>query len=256
MEFTIGLFITGIFILSFTFFRLRKVRSHRGLEKNLKETYDVTSLDFSGNTQYAGCLSNEWVMANITRKSHSKIGAMFQDHLANNTLFAAIWFGIIIGLSSMFITLLLVESLRAYGTVIFIFMLGILIALGPGGPRYSENLLDAVGENDITELKAQDFVYVKIANDTIMRSALVNLSLGILFVVISPWGEMLPLFLAQTVSIFVLYLIWNPAVVLLNYSFVLALFYIAGIIGVSSLFCAKLGRRITSQEEETLEVQW
>jgi hypothetical protein len=256
MEFTIGLFVTGIFLISFTFFRLRKARTHRQLQRSLAETYDVTSLDFSGNTQYASCISNQWVMSNITRKSHSKIGAKFQEHLANNTLLTAIWFGIIIGLSSMFITLLLVESLRAYGTVIFIFLLGILIALGPGGPRYSENLLDDVGKNEITDLKAQDFVYIKIANDTILKSAIVTLTLGILFVVISPWGELIPVVLAQAISIFVLYLILDPAMTLLNVNFVLAIAYIAGIIGVSSLFCAKLGKRITSQEEETPTVQW
>jgi hypothetical protein len=135
-------------------------------------------------------------------------------------------------------------------------MLGVLIAVGPGGPRYSENLLDAVGEYEITDLKAQDFVYVKIANDTIMKSAIITLTLGILFIAISPWGDLLPMVLAQVISIFVLYLIFNPAMTLLNFNFVLAVIYIAGIIGASSLLCARLGRKITSQEDETPNVQW
>jgi len=256
MEYTIGLLVTGMFILVFTLYRVKKITNHRRLQENLQETYDVSNLDHSGNTQYASCYSHEWVMDNITRKSHSKIGAMFQDHLANNTLFAAIWIGFIVGISSLVITLLLVQSLRTIGTVVVIFILGILIVMGPGGPRYSESLLDAVLQKEIDDLNAQDFVYVKIANDTIMKSVIVNVSLGLLFILVSPWGDMLPGLLAQGIAIVTVVLIWEPAVVLFDINFVLALLYIAAIIGVSSLVCLKLGQKLTSQEDEAPMVQY
>lgn len=249
MEYTIGLFITGLFILVCTLYHRRKIATHQKLQQNLEETYDVSSLDLSGNTQYARCYSHKWVMDNITRKSHSKIGSLFQDHLANNTLLAAIWIGIIVGSSSIIITLLFIQSMRAIGTVIVIFILGVLIVLGPGGPRYSENLLDAVLNNEITELNAHDFVYVKIANDTIRKSVIINASLGLLFILISPWADMLPTLLAMGIAFVTVYLIWEPAIVLMNIHIALALLYVAGFIGVFGFVCLKLGQKLTTPEE-------
>ncbi len=256
MEYTIGLLITGSFILLVTLYRLRKVRQHRGLQHQIQETYDVSSLDVSGNTRYVSCYSHTWVMDNISTKSHSKIGAMMQDHLANNTLLAGIWIGLVVGTSSMLITLLLVQSLRAIGTVIVIFLVGAMIALGPSGPRSSENLLDAVMANQIEDLNAQDFVYVKIANDTIQRAVIVNVVLASAFIIIAPWGDMLPILLAQGIALFTVFLIWEPALLLLDFNIAAALFYIAGVIGVSSFVCLKLGQRLISQEEEAPTVQY
>jgi hypothetical protein len=251
MEFTIGLLITGSFILIVTLYRLRKVRQHHDLQHQLQEAYDVSNLDLSGDTQYAGCYSHTWVMDNIAKKAHSKLGAMLQDHLANNTLLAGIWIGLIVGISSMFITLLFVQSLRTIGTIIIIFLLGALIALGPGGPRYSEDLLDAVLKNQIEDLNEQDFVYVKLANDTIQRAIIVNILLASVFIIIAPWGDMLPTLLAQAVALFTVNLIWEPAFFLLNVNIAFALLYIASVIGIGSFACLKIGQRLTSQEEST-----
>ncbi len=256
VEFTIGLLITGSFILLVTMYRLRNVKQHRTLQHQIQETYDVSDLDTSGSTRYASCYSHTWVMDNITRKSHSKFGSMLQDHLANNTLMAGIWIGLVVGTSSMILTLLLVQSLRTIGTVIVIFVLGALIALGPGGPRYSENLLDAVRKNQIEDLNAQDFVYVKIANDTIKRAVIVNVVLASMLIIVAPWGDLLPTLLAQGIAIITVGLIWQPAAFLLTYNIALAMIYIAVFIGVTSFVCLKMGQRLTSQEEEAPTVQY
>ena len=256
MEYSLGLLVTGSFILLVTFYRLRKVGKQNRLEVQIQERYDVSGLDLSGNTSYVSCYSHSWVMDNITRRSHSRIGAMLQDHLANNTLLAGIWIGFAVSISSMLLTLLLVESLRSIGTVIIIFFAGMLIAMGPGGPRYAENLLDAVMQNDIDELNPQDYVYVKIANDTIKRSAVVNVILASGFLLISPWGDLLPILLAQGIALLVVNIILEPAFLLLDFNIAIALFYIAGIIGASSFLCFKLGKRLISHEDEAPTVRF
>jgi hypothetical protein len=256
MEFMIGFLITGLFILLVTLYRLRKIRAHRELQHQLEQAYDVSDLDLSGKTRYVSCYSHNWVMENISKKSHSKLGAILQEHLANNTLLAGIWIGLLVSISSMILTVLLVQSLRAIGTVIVIFIVGALIALGPGDPRYSENLLDSVMSNEIRDLNAQDFVYVKIANDTIMRSVLVNVILASVFIVISPWGDMLPVLLAQGIALFTVNIIWKPALLLLDLNIAFVILYIAGMVGVSSLVCLRLGKRIFSQEEEAPRIQY
>lgn len=256
VEYTIGLLITGVFVLLVTLFRLRKVRSHRELQHQLQEAYEVSNLDVSGNTRYVSCFSHKWVIDNITMKSHSRLGAMLQDHLANNTLLAGIWIGIIVGISSVLIAFLFIQSLRAIGTVVVIFGIGFMIALGPGGPRYSENLLDAVMKNEINELVAQDFVYVKIANDTIKRSVIINTTLALMFIIVAPWGGMLPSLLAQGIAVFTVNLIWEPALVLLNFNIALSIVYIAGVIGFMSFVCLKSVQRFNSPEEEAPKVQY
>ncbi len=257
MEYNIGLLITGLFILLVTLYRIRKIRAHRGLQHQLEQKYDVSYLDVSGNTRYVSCYSHNWVMENITKSTHSRFGAMLQDHLANNTLLAGIWIGLIVGTSSMILTMLLVESLRTVGTVIIIFMFGVVIAVGPGGPRYSEHLLDAVLENEIADLNAQDFVYVKIANDTIRHAVVVNIVLATVFIVLSPWGHLLPAALAGVIAVFTVNILWEPATFLLDINIGAAILYIAFIIGLLSFICLKVGQRVISPEEETEpRVQW
>lgn len=256
MEYTIGLLITGSFIFLVTFYRVRNVKKHYGLQGLLRETYDVSGLDLSGNTRYVSCYSHKWVMDNITKKSHTRIGAMLQDHLANNTLLAGIWIGLVAVTSSMILTFLLVQSLRSIGTVIVIFVAGALIAIGPGGPRYAEDLLDAVMKNDIDALNAQDYVYVKIANDTIKRSVIINVILATVFILISPWRNLLPLLFAQLVALFTINIIIEPAFLLLNINIAFAILYIAGIIVISSFACFKIGQRIMSPEEEMPTVHY
>jgi hypothetical protein len=256
MEYNIGLFITGLFILLVTVYRLRKVRRQHELQYRLETAYEVDNLDLSGNTQYASCFSHKWVMKNITMKSHSRLGAMLQNHLADSTLFAFMWIGFIVGTSSMLLTLLLVQSMRAIGTVIVIFMVGVLIAMGPGGPRYSENLLDAVMGVEIDNLNSQDYVYVKLANDTITHSAIINVAIASIFILISPWGQFLPSFLAQGIALFTVTIILNPASFLMQFNIGAAIVYIAGIIGVSSFTCFRVGRRLLSSEEGESRIQY
>jgi len=256
MEYTVGLLSTGVFILIVTVYRMRKIREHHELEKRLHDSFNVGDLDISGNTRYASCFSHHWVINNITNRSHSRFGAMLQDHLANNTLIAGIWIGFIVGISSMILALLLVQSLRAIGTVIVVFIVGLMIAVGPSAPRYSEDLLDAVLENEFDGLNAQDYVYVKIANDTIKRSVLINTTLGIVLIVLAPWGAYLPSLFAQAVAMFTAYLIWGPAQFLIEFNIGLSIFYIAAFIGVSSYVCFRIGGRVFSQEEEEPVIQY
>ena len=195
-------------------------------------------------------------MKNITMKSHSRLGAMLQNHLADNTLFAFMWIGFIVGTSSLLLTLLLVQSMRAIGTVIVIFMVGVLIAIGPGGPRYSENLLDAVMGVEIDNLNSQDYVYVKLANDTITHSVIVNVAIASIFILIAPWGQFLPSFLAQGIALFTVTIILNPASFLMQFNIGAAIVYIAGIFGVSSFACFRVGRRLLSSEEGESRIQY
>ncbi len=250
MEYTVGLIIAGSFILLVTIYRLRKIRQYREIQQRLLETYDVSGFDTSGNTRYVSCYSHKWVLENITNKSHSRIGLIIQDHLADSTLIAGMWIGFIVAISSMILTLLLVQSLRAIGTVIIIVLVGILVALGPGGPRYAENLLDAVVKKEINELNAQDYVYVKIANDTIKQSVVVNVILASIFILIAPWGDLLPNLFAQGIALFTVNLIWEPAILLLNYNIAISIMYIAGIIGISSFACFRIARKLVSHEDE------
>jgi hypothetical protein len=132
-----------------------------------------------------------------------------------------------------------------------------MVAVGPGAPRYSENLIDAVLENEIKDLNAQDFVYVKIANDTIKRAAVTNFVIAILMIVISPWGHLLPSALAAAIAAFSVNILWVPASFLLDINIAAAILYLAGVIGLMSFLCIKVGQRVISPEEEQeARVQW
>jgi hypothetical protein len=184
------------------------------------------------------------VLEDISRRKHGRLGLRFQDHLRDNTLFTFIWVGIIAGCSSSILGLLLVQSLSAVGTAIAVFFVGALVAMGPGGPRYSEELLDAVERIEIEDLNAQDFIYVKIANDTIRKSSVVNVTIGCTLIVMAPWGHLLPPVLAQGVAWLTVIAIHTPTMAVAEFSFPLAIVYMAAVVPLVGYACFRLVRLV------------
>ena len=118
-------------------------------------------------------------------------------------------------------------------------------------------MLDAVSENEIEDLNAQDFVYVKIANDTIKRYVVMNVVIASAFIVISPWGHLLPSALAAAIAFFTVNILWIPASFFMEINLAWAIVYIAIVVGCTSFVCFKVGQRIISpEEEEEVRVQW
>ena len=107
--------------------------------------------------------------------------------------------------------------------------MGLLVIVGPGDPRTSEDLLLAIETVDFEKLSKNDLPYVTVANSIVFKWVIITIAIGILFVAISPWGEIVPTGLAGIVAAFTTYVIFQPALFLSEISFPIALMYMAAV---------------------------
>ncbi|MFW9953944.1 MAG: hypothetical protein ACFFD3_05255 [Candidatus Thorarchaeota archaeon] len=191
IELTISLAITGALVLLSAFGRLRYFPKYRIVSSYLRESFDVSNMDFSGNTAYPDCFSHDWVVDLFTKKRHGRLGNWFQRQLFYSTLFTSLWFGIIAGVSSILFGLLIVSALLAIGAGVVIFFFGAIIAMGPGGPKYSQELLLELYSLDRQKLSKEDYAFVKVAIRSVSQWTLLSLVIAIVFLLSAPFGTLL-----------------------------------------------------------------
>ncbi len=226
MELTIALLLTGILVLAFNLYRTRRLLSYARLYEYLKDTYNVTDIDLSGSTEYTHCYSYEWIFENLTRKKSGRIGNAIQRHLADNTLSMGMFLAFLIGIAGMAIGFVFLVSTIFTGTAFVVFLIGLALAIGPGNPRFSEQLLDELVRQDLTNLNHEDYVYVVLARRSISTWIKISSLVGGLFIVAAPWGESLPSILAFVVSSFAIFFLLEPAIRISEFSVPLAILYL------------------------------
>ena len=224
----------------------------------IADQYDVQTLDLSGKTEYVRCKSHDWVMDNMIRRKHGRIGTWFQEHLHDNTLGAALCIGFAVGMAAIILGLIFIRSIEIAGMSIIVFAVGALIIIGPGGPKVSEELLLSIEKYSIEELCNEDFVYVKISYDSIKNWLLTSGILGAAIIIVSPWAELIPIGLAVAVSVFSEYILWAPALLLAEIWFPLSLMYLAAVIPILILVVMTIIQRIRgiTEDSESGSYQW
>jgi len=227
MELPISVAATGALIVLTAVWRARNIRSYRKFQENLEMTVDVANLDLSGQTEYTNCYSHQWVIENMYLKKHSRIGRSFQEQLMEDTLVTVLWFGLALGLVSMFIGVFLISSLLVVGSAVGVFAAGALIIVGPGSPRDSEELLAALIEVGPSQLCREDYPYVRIAVASMVRWTVFTFTIGIAFLMVSPWADMFPEIVALVISAFTENLLYTPALILSEIWVPLAFVYMA-----------------------------
>ena len=212
-----------------TVWRGRQITSFIALQRRMKDTLDISDLDFSGKTEYTNCYSHKWMIDNVVKKSHSKYGAMLQDHLMYNTFLAALWIGLVLGIISMIIAVFFISSIRIIGSAVLVFLFGVLVIIGPGDPKTSELFLEDINSQDFSHLNDEDYVYVTLAVRTVKRWLVIAFIIGVSLFAVAPWASHLPIAAALAVAIFSDVLLWTPALFLADFWFPLSLIYLAGL---------------------------
>ncbi len=240
MEIPISLAFSGMLILLVSLWRARNFRGYSEFRRKFEDMHDVQDIDLTGDTEYTHCFSYEWVRDNVVRRKHGKLGNALQDHLTYNTLTAAMWIGFFAGAVSLIIGVILVQSLVAIGSATFIIMFGALIALGPGNPKVSDELLQALQKTEFDMLNIEDYSYVALAVTSIRKWLIISGVLGVAFLTLAPVGDLLPWFLAYAIATFTSYVIWGPTHAIAKFSLPLALLYMASVLPILMYVVPKL----------------
>jgi len=251
MELTIAFFATGLVILSYTFWRIRRFRVHSKFIGNLGDVYQYNDINNSEDNLYTDCISHGWALNNIVRKKHGRLGHRFQDLLFYNTLTTTIWFSLIFGLGILVFGIILIRSIEIAGMLLIIFFIGVFTILGSGEAKTSEDLLSMLQSHKIEELSKQDYAYAAIALDSIKKELILSFIVGSILVVVSPWGELVPVLAAWIITTFTLYMMWNPTLFLSEFSVPLALLYLAAAWPVLTSIIIYAMHEVRGSEEET-----
>ena len=259
MELNIAFTAIGILIVINTLWRSRKLEVYSRLMGSIAHEFDITNVDFLGKTKYTDCISHEWIIDNSVRKKHSRLGLIFQEHLFNSTLAAALWVGYAIGIGyAIILTLIFTSSIETMGFSIVVFIFGFFILLGPGSAKISSELLDELKKHKVEDLCAADYVYAAISFSTIRKWLIKSGIIGIVVLLVSPFADLIPSGLAAAVSVFTVYVIWNPGQFLSQIWFPLALIYMAGVLPAIFIIIWMALSRFHADDVESLEsnVQW
>ncbi len=226
---------------------------YSNLTKTLSSEYDITNLDNTGDTAYTSCTSHRWVMDNLGRKKHSRLGNIFQERLFENTLSTFIWLSFFLGSGALIFGLLLIRSIEIVGMSVFVIFVGVLVILGPGDAKVSEELLLELISHEIQDLCKEDYVYAQLALDSIRKWIITASAIGIAVMIVSPWAESIPLGLALGVAILSDIVLWRPALFLSELFFPLSILYLSAIIPFIGYSIIVITRRFRKGDKDSNE---
>lgn len=207
---------TGAIVVISALGRLRYFKTYLTLKGTLEDSFEVSDVDVSGRTEYANCFSHKWVIENMTRTKHGRIGGWFQNQMMYSTLITVLWFGIMIGSLGFLFGLLIVSALRLVGGALIIFFFGSLIAVGPGGPKYAEELLLALTALNQDEYQKGDYAFLRVALKSITLWTVLSFIIGGTFLISAPYGTLLFDTVGGAFLVFGDVLLWGPMFVLLE----------------------------------------
>jgi hypothetical protein len=214
IELIVSLALTGAIVIISAFGRFRYFRTYWTLKRTLEGSFDVSDVDISGRTEYANCFSHKWVIENMTRTKHGRIGGWFQHQMMYSTLITVIWFGVVIGSFGFLFGLFIVSAFRVVGGALFIFFFGALIAVGPGGPKYSEELLLALTALNQEEYQKGDYAFLRVALKSVTLWTILAFIIGSTFLISAPYGTLLFDMVGGGFLVFGDALLWGPMFVL------------------------------------------
>jgi hypothetical protein len=162
-------------------------------------------------------------MQNLVRKKHSKRGEALQEVLMENTLASTMIGGLIVGSSSLIIILLLFQSVVLAGEAVFVVITAVYLIWGSGNVETSYNFLKWLAEQESEKLKVGDLAYAEISRRAIMKWQRTLAVIGIVSIIIAPWGNALMEGLALGIATFYQGFLNYIFLPIAAFSFVLAL---------------------------------
>ncbi|NWF95578.1 MAG: hypothetical protein HXY34_05510 [Candidatus Thorarchaeota archaeon] len=230
MDLGVAFIVSGVLVLVRTAIRGRGLVQLEKHGDRIRQYYDVSSLDPSAQGVPSECYSHKWAMENISSDRPTHLRLFFEDILNTRTLAAFLVIALVMSSAAVILTLLLVESIALFGGAVAVFAMTFLVILGPSGPRISEKYLEDLGKADWRSLCAHDYLYFKIAVDSVRQWTARSAIIGITFILLAPWAQEVPTLVAHCISTLIVYLVLYPALTLAGWSLALAMVYIGLVI--------------------------
>lgn len=216
-----GLLVLGIISLGLALHWYRKVVQMDCFIEPIAER--LGEPDITGKKKYTNCGSHQWLMKNVVRGDYLKSAEGFRDFMMNRTMTGTLVLSILLGIIPVVIVYLLFQSYQLIGTSLILVVLSVFIIRGPGELEVSEQLVKWQTEQEDSLLDLGDLAYARISQNTMKSWTIKLVTIGIVCIVLSPWGEALLPALAFVFTLFLGFVYESIFLPLSMYSMPLAL---------------------------------
>ncbi|NHJ13452.1 MAG: hypothetical protein EAX95_07230 [Candidatus Thorarchaeota archaeon] len=244
----------GVLALVTAYIWEKRVRGFDALVACFQREFDVDSVDISGRKKYTQCASHRWIMKNIVHGDYSKGEGSLGDFIGENTFLGTIAIGIVMGSLPVLLVFVMFQSFILVGASMVTIVAAVFIVRSPGDVEVSYDLLSFLHEHDISELSVGDFAYTKISTNRIRRWEITLLVIGAMSLLIAPWGDILPDFVALLLATLLTFFLEQVFLPLASISFPLALvLFISSvplIAGVTYFLVKRIGNMVKMRRND------
>ncbi len=239
---TFALLAAGSMVIAVSLLRARKLAYFSALLSRFEESFDLSQIDTSGRTEYTRCFSHRWLFDKIPMKDSHRLVELIRDKVNESPLLGFLLVAIFLFSSSLILILISLGAVSVLGISLPILTAGVIVSLGPGTLNTSKSLLQAIYAQWPTTLVEEDYVYAKIAHETMRNWQIISYSIGGAFLLLAPFGESIGIVVAYLVAQVTLFALWNPALYLLEYWAVFSVLYLVGAVAFITLSVTRLSR--------------
>jgi hypothetical protein len=188
---------------------------------------DVPDEYTEDDVSYQGSFSQKWVVENLSRRKYGRFYRLVNDVLLDNTLYGFFFLALLLIFIPLLIWSAILRSPAEYWTSIGSGVFALMIIIGTGGPKVSEELLQAIDEAGTQKLSKGDYPFIVIARNQIIISVTVKIFFAACFLLLVPFAENMPIAFGGFGTFIAESFLWFPFTYLAPISIVLAFVFLA-----------------------------
>jgi hypothetical protein len=181
-------------------------------------------------------------MKNVVYGDYLQSGESLRNIMMNRTLAGTMILSVFLGVIPVVIVFILFKSFNLIGPSLALIFLAIYEIRGPGSLDVTSKLLNWQMEQDEQELSIGDLAYAQVSEASMRSWRKALLGIGIISVVLSPVGELIPVALIYALTSFIGFAYSFIYLPIASFSLGLA-FLLFAIIGPTILVLAIVGAR-------------
>ena len=164
----------------------QRITTFRTMLLNIRSTFNGDQFDSSQDRAYAHCISHQWVLDFVVKRSESRIGNSIRDFMNNRTVLGIFILGASIWPTTAMLVLFFYRSFAYFGVSIVVYIIAIFLILASDNVKVSHGLLSWLKTQKNSALKKNDIVYAEVSLKTITNWRTTLIFIALLSLIIAP----------------------------------------------------------------------
>ena len=176
---------------------------------------------------YQGSYSQQWVVENLATRRYGVFYRLINDIILDNTLYGFLFLALLLIFIPLLVWSTVLRAQADYWPSIGASLIAVVIIMGTGGPKVSEELIQSIDEVGTEKLSKRDFPFIVIARNQLLISIIVKIFFAAGFLILVPFAEDLPASFGYSAAYIADVFLWIPFTYFAPVSIVLAFIFLA-----------------------------